>query len=592
VQLQGEEVLVSLGDRGYRVRGLAKNHSPDVMRINLLARAASSSTSTRWTSTRRSSAAPSRRRPPGSWGQGGGAAQGPGRVLLRLEEIQAGVRRPADAVPAEAPMTRRRRPPRWRCCAPDLLSRILADFERCGTVGEETNKLVGYLAAVSRKLERPLAIIVQSSSAAGKTSLMDAVLSFVPPEEKVQYSALTGQSLFYMEGADLKHKVLAVVEEEGAEKASYALKLLQSEGELTIASTGKDPHRALVTQEYRVEGPVMIFLTTTAVEIDEELLNRCLVLTVSEDREQTRPSTGSSASGARWKGCSPAPSATDVLALHRNAQRLLRPLAVVNPYAPSLTFLDSRTRTRRDHEKYLTLIDAIALLHQHQREVKTHRGGEKTLEYIEATLSDIEHANRLADAVLGRSLDELPPQTRTLLHQLEAMVAEACERQQTERHEMRFSRRDVRHYTGWSDFQVRTHLGKLESLEYVLAHRGSQGQGYVYELLYSGEGEEKERFLMGLLDVGRLRGEYDPDFEGSADDFEPRTERFEIASRPDRAPLEPHLRTEKEAAKERSSSRMGVRPAAQAKSASRERPAVLASYVPAAPHANGNGTYP
>ena len=31
----------------------------------------------------------------------------------------------------------------------------------------------------------------------------------------------------------------------------------------------------------------MIFLTTTAVEIDEELLNRCLILTVDESREQT-----------------------------------------------------------------------------------------------------------------------------------------------------------------------------------------------------------------------------------------------------------------------------------------------------------------
>ena len=48
---------------------------------------------------------------------------------------------------------------------PALLERILADFERCGVVGEETNKLVGYLAAVSRKLEEPLAVIIQSSSA-------------------------------------------------------------------------------------------------------------------------------------------------------------------------------------------------------------------------------------------------------------------------------------------------------------------------------------------------------------------------------------------------------------------------------------------
>src|SRR5690606_20615234 len=39
---------------------------------------------------------------------------------------------------------------------------------------------------------------------------------------------------------------------------------------------------------YRVQGPVMIFLTTTAIEVDEELLTRCLVLTVDEGREQTR----------------------------------------------------------------------------------------------------------------------------------------------------------------------------------------------------------------------------------------------------------------------------------------------------------------
>ena len=156
-------------------------------------------------------------------------------------------------------------------------------------MGEQTNKLVGYLAAVSRKLEEPLAIIIQSSSAAGKSSLMEAILSLMPSEEQVKYSAMTGQSLFYMGESDLKHKILAIVEEEGAERASYALKLLQSEGELTIASTGKDPASGrLVTHEYRVEGPVMIFLTTTAIEIDEELLNRCIVLSVDEEREQTR----------------------------------------------------------------------------------------------------------------------------------------------------------------------------------------------------------------------------------------------------------------------------------------------------------------
>ena len=57
---------------------------------------------------------------------------------------------------------------------------------------------------------------------------MEAVLALVPEEQQVQYSAMTGQSLFYMGESDLKHKVLAIVEEEGAQRAAYALKLLQS----------------------------------------------------------------------------------------------------------------------------------------------------------------------------------------------------------------------------------------------------------------------------------------------------------------------------------------------------------------------------
>jgi hypothetical protein len=409
------------------------------------------------------------------------------------------------------------------------LDRILEDFSRCGVVGEETNKLVGYLAAVSRKLDDPLAVILQSSSAAGKSSLMDAILDLVPEEERVAYSAMTGQSLFYMGESDLAHKVLAVAEEEGAERASYALKLLQSEGELTIASTGKDPQTGrLVTHEYRVEGPVAIFLTTTAIDVDEELLNRCLVLTVNETREQTRAIHRLQRERRTLEGLLAGQDREAIVRRHRNAQRLLRPLPVANPYAPALTFLDTRTRTRRDHAKYLALIDAVALLHQHQRKVKTveHRG--VTVEYLEVELGDVELANRLAGEVLGRSLDELPPQTRRLLELLDRMVAEISEGQAIERPRVRFTRRQVRRETGWRDTQLRLHLGRLVDMEYVVVHQGGRGRSFLYELVYTGgeaQAEAPERFLPGLIDVARLREglrdgvrggrAYDPNFAGS-----------------------------------------------------------------------------
>jgi DNA primase len=277
---------------------------------------------------------------------------------------------------------------------------------------------------------------------------MDAVLSFVPEEERVQYSAMTGQSLFYMGQTNLKNKILAIAEEEGAHRASYALKLLQSEGELTIASTGTDPATGnLVTQEYRVEGPMSLFMTTTAIDIDEELMNRCLVLSVDEDREQTRAIHRLQRERRTLAGLTKKHERQAILTLHRNAQRLLRPLAVVNPWADQLTFLDDRTRTRRDHDKYLTLIDAIALLHQHQRPIRSASIAGQVVEYIEANLADIELANRIAHEVLGTSLHDLPPQTRRVLASLHALVQERMKEQGLPQREMPTMRRECRSIT-------------------------------------------------------------------------------------------------------------------------------------------------
>ncbi|SAK88267.1 DNA primase [Caballeronia calidae] len=426
-----------------------------------------------------------------------------GRVLLKLEMLQV----QGDAPVSSQDMSAEdKRAALDLLSVPDLLARIVSDFDACGVVGEETNKLVGYLAAVSRKLDAPLAVVVQSSSAAGKSSLMDAVLAFVPEEERIKYSAMTGQSLFYMGETNLKHKVLAICEEEGASRAAYALKLLQSDGELTIASTGKDAETGnLVTQEYRVEGPVSIMLTTTAIEIDEELLNRCLILTVDEGREQTEAIHRLQRQKRTLEGLKLKAQKERVLNVHRNAQRLLKPLAVVNPYADQLTFLSDRTRTRRDHEKYLTLIDTIALLHQVQREVKTVQHAGEALEYIEVTLADIEAANRIVHEVLGRSLDELPPVTRRVL---EAIV-DAVKAKPLPRESVRFSRREVRAWTGQSDTQARAHLERLVELEYLLTHRGRRGQSFEYELIYDGDGSDSAH-LAGLIDtttIGSSRGE-------------------------------------------------------------------------------------
>jgi DNA primase len=507
-EVKDDEVVMNFGDRRYRVRGWQKNLSFDQLRINVMA----SNERGMFVDTFDIYAAKYRRTFIAQTAadlvvEENTIKKDLGRLLLKLEELQdnhiEAQTTPKDITPM---MTVEEKSAALEFLRDSrLLERIVTDFQ---VVGENTNKLMGYLAAVSRKLDQPLAIIIQSSSAAGKTALMESVLSFVPPEDQVKYSAMTGQSLFYMGESNLKHKILAIVEEEGAEKASYALKLLQSEGELMIASTGKDSNTGrLITQEYRVEGPVMIFLTTTAIKIDEELLNRCLVLTVDEDREQTKAIHHLQRKRQTLQGLLSAQDHQKTLDLHRNAQRLLRPLLVANPFAESLTFLDDRTRTRRDHVKYLTLIRAITLLHQYQRPIKIidHRG--KQVEYIEVTLSDIETANRLANEVLGRAVDDLPPQTRRLLHLIDDMVTQDCKKLGVDRADFRFSRREVREHAGWGNTQLKVHLKRLEELEYLLVHRGGRGQSFVYELLYEGRADEGQHFFARLIDVDKLRHE-------------------------------------------------------------------------------------
>jgi len=439
-----------------------------------------------------------------------------GKVLLQLEALQQA--KPADDLKIDDVISQSERDAALELlCDESLLSRILIDFNNAGVVGEESNKLVGYLACVSRLLAKPLAVMVQSSSAAGKSSLMDAILKLMPENERVQYSAMTGQSLFYMGETNLKNKILAISEEEGAHNASYALKLLQSEGEVTIASTGKDDNTGdLITKEYRVEGPVMLFMTTTAIDIDEELLNRCLVLSVNESRAQTRAIHAAQRHSRTLEGLQSKIRKTQLTQLHRHAQQLLRPLTVINPYADQLTFLDDKTRTRRDHEKYLTLIDSIALLHQYQRDVKTIESNGEVIEYIEVTLDDIEVANKLAHEILGRTLDELPPQTRKLLTKIQTMVHAQCKVQGIEQANYRFSRKEIRDATGWSDGQLKIHCTRLSELEYLLVHRGGRGCSLVYELLYTSDVESDQAQLMGLIDTDLLKNQqYDAQKSGA-----------------------------------------------------------------------------
>jgi DNA primase catalytic core len=388
----------------------------------------------------------------------------------------------------------------------DIFSEILADLETIGITGEQTNKLVGYLAAVSRKTDEPLSVLIQSRSAAGKSTLQDAILSLVPDEDYVKYTRITDQALFYKDEDSLVNKILAIEEEVGMGGAAYSIRNIQSSKKITVAATGKDPGTGkMKTEEYTVNGPVAVMITTTAAELEGETASRFLFLTIDESEKMTEAIHKMQRQAETLDGLVRKKKSEHIIKKHHSAQRMLKPLAVVNPFTEYLSYPNRSLRTRRDHKKYLGLIRTVAYLHQYQRKIQTVEVEGKPVEYIEVTLEDIDAANRLANEVLGQCLDELAPPSRTLLTGIYNMVKDLAAKKERPIDEVYFTRRQIRERTGWTDWQVRAHIKQLEELEYLYARIGSRGKEYAYALNYRGQAEDGGKCYLNLTPVDEIK---------------------------------------------------------------------------------------
>ena len=513
-----DELVVEVGPRRWRVRHIPKVASPGSLRVNVMVGMGERfhvDTVDLYSAKQRAAfteAAATELR-----AERDAIKAEVGRVLLVVEDAQAAAITPEPTDAVMAISAAERDDALSLLSAPDLMDQVLDAFATLGVVGEQTAALTAWLTLTSRLSDRPLGAVIQSSSAAGKSTLADAALALMPKESTVAYSAMTGQALYYLGETDLAHKVLSIAEEEGAARASYALKLLVSEGRLSIAAAGKDPLTGrLVTNTYEVTGPVALLMTTTAAELDEELANRLLVLAVDEGRHQTRAVHIAQRDAETLEGLVARARRSDVIVRHANAQRLLSPVAVVNPHAPGLGFSDRSTRHRRDNAKYLGLIRAVALAHQHQRTKKQVVVESKTVTYIEATETDVALAERLCGDVLGTTTDELSPATRNLLSSIVDFSATGGSR---------FTRRALRDATGLGDSQLKVHLGRLVDLEYVAVERA--GPSTSYELVGDTgsdrpgaggyrPGENSDRPVIGRFS-GHRRTDLNPQVDGASE---------------------------------------------------------------------------
>jgi DNA primase len=382
--------------------------------------------------------------------------------------------------------------------SPDLMQRTLDDIGRSGVVGEEMNRLLLYLVLTSRLRPRPLHAICLGASGTGKTYLQEMTARLIPEEDRIEVSALSENALYYFGRRELRHKALLIEDLDGLDGVLYPLRELQTKGRLSKSVPVKDQQGQIHTVTVEVEGPVATSGCTTQEALYEDNANRalCVHLDGSAEQEaaildyQRRLSAGLIDTRRQEA----------VRRLMRNAQRLLKPIRVHNPYAQHLELPPLVTKRLRSNALYLGLIETITFYHQHNRPEKTDAAGRR---YVETSLGDVRWANRLIASVMAAKSDELSGACREFFEELKAWMAEEDRSS--------FFSAEVRRSMRMSPARLKRYLWELREYGFIEVVGGTRyRRGYEYALTEEGQTEHPGGSVAAFLEaiVRRLeRGE-------------------------------------------------------------------------------------
>jgi len=271
-----------------------------------------------------------------------------------------------------------------------------------------------------------------------------------------------------------------VDERHGSEESEYPIRTLQTRKVLKLAAPIKDPSTGKIrTVILTIYGPIAYMESTTSDRINPENSNRCFEIYLDESQEQTRAIFSAQRHARTLEGWESEQLRGKTAALHHNAQRLLRSLKVIVPYVKLIEFPSAWLRGRRDNDRFISLIEGVAFLHQHQRKISRS----KDQEYIEASLEDYAIAYDLAHQIFAQSGSDLPKPVAEFLGQMEAVVHAEAQRRKTDVEDIWFTRRMVREGSKLPDHLIKRYMREIEELEYVEVRRSSHGCSFQYRLL-------------------------------------------------------------------------------------------------------------
>jgi hypothetical protein len=369
---------------------------------------------------------------------------------VNAKEIQFGFINGKDKTPADA--LSRVKPFKQRDILQStvpILDKVVDDLTKLGYIGESNNKKIAYLISISRKLKRPLSGIIVSSSGAGKTGLMMAIAKLVPDADKLLLSRLTPQALFNLPSDALIQKFIVVDERNGV-GSDYSVRTMQTSNVLTIA---KPKTKANESGVRCIETQCSYMESTTNESINPENASRSLILHLDESPEATLAILKSQRL-SRLNTYSE--SLAELIAWHHQFQSDLKSLPIIIPYIEQLTFPYHRVNFRREQEKFLGLLEASALLHQHDRD--TTKG------VIIASVEDYKIAYDLYASVFKESQRELSKRASTMLEILESKGLNT------------FTMRQAISATEWTYTTVHRTIRELLQYEYLTQDTDKKGK--------------------------------------------------------------------------------------------------------------------
>jgi len=248
-------------------------------------------------------------------------------------------------------------------------------------VGEKVLKMQLFLLYLSRLFNPDYFILLDGPAASGKSHLMKKVVEMFGRQDESYfvYSRITGAVLNRIEEeAKLWEDSIVVIEElQGAKAAVEQLRVLISEGSLTLLETveEKGPDGVMIKESHtrRIQTKNTLFVTCQAEEEDEgdQLRSRAWILNTDTSKDQSKAIAEFYVDQQVGVGDL---QDRELLEKIRSSHKILTvPDAFRFPFPDMLKGLlpANNIRIRRDQQKMNTMLQAIAFWHQrHRRWIK------------------------------------------------------------------------------------------------------------------------------------------------------------------------------------------------------------------------------